>query len=156
MGITSNQNHKLFSSELLSFCCLQLCGCHTVPMSFLFYILSFPSYIFKFVCTKLLFKSSSNKLKLSVVFLLDFMVYCRMVKMPEEETDTNPIDRTVAHLLFHRPVDFAGKHPESPVSTKIPCEHKTVGIANCQWEACLPLQKVNRTFLNRVLNFLVS
>ncbi|XP_010999605.1 PREDICTED: uncharacterized protein LOC105107397 isoform X1 [Populus euphratica] len=56
----------------------------------------------------------------------------RMVKMPEVETDTNPIDRTVAHLLFHRPVDFAGKHPEtpeSPVSTKLPCEHKTVGIA---------------------------
>ncbi|KAF9688763.1 hypothetical protein SADUNF_Sadunf01G0021900 [Salix dunnii] len=55
--------------------------------------------------------------------------HSRMVKMPEEETDTNPIDRTVAHLLFHRPVDFAGKHPESPVSTKIPCEHKKVGIA---------------------------
>ncbi|KAJ6713280.1 PROTEIN LNK2 [Salix purpurea] len=55
--------------------------------------------------------------------------HSRMVKMPEEETDTNPIDRTVAHLLFHRPVDFAGKHPESPVYTRIPCEHKTVGIA---------------------------
>lgn len=23
--------------------------------------------------------------------------------MPDAETDTNPIDRTVAHLLFHRP-----------------------------------------------------
>ncbi|KAJ6414442.1 hypothetical protein OIU84_003440 [Salix udensis] len=56
----------------------------------------------------------------------------RMVKMPEVETETNPVDRTVAHLLFHRPMDFHGKHPdtpESPVSTKLPCEHKTLGIA---------------------------
>ncbi|KAF9686396.1 hypothetical protein SADUNF_Sadunf03G0154200 [Salix dunnii] len=56
----------------------------------------------------------------------------RMVKMPEVETETNPVDRTVAHLLFHRPMDIYGKHsdtPESPVSTKLPCEHKTLGIA---------------------------
>ena len=52
--------------------------------------------------------------------------------MPEVETETNPVDRTVAHLLFHRPMDFYGKHPdtpESPVSTKLPCEQKTLDIA---------------------------
>ncbi|KAH8512688.1 hypothetical protein Peur_056519 [Populus x canadensis] len=53
----------------------------------------------------------------------------RVVKMPEVETETNPVDRTVAHLLFHRPMDIPGKHPEtpeSPFSTKLPCEHKTM------------------------------
>jgi hypothetical protein len=52
--------------------------------------------------------------------------------MPEVETQTNPVDRTVAHLLFHRPMDIPGKHPdtpESPFSTKLPCEHKTMGLA---------------------------
>ncbi|KAI9398580.1 hypothetical protein POPTR_003G200300v4 [Populus trichocarpa] len=56
----------------------------------------------------------------------------RVVKMPEVETVTNPVDRTVAHLLFHRPMDIPGKHPdtpESPFSTKLPCEHKTMGLA---------------------------
>ncbi|KAI9215605.1 hypothetical protein POPTR_T126406v4 [Populus trichocarpa] len=56
----------------------------------------------------------------------------RVVKMPEVETQTNPVDRTVAHLLFHRPMDIPGKHPdtpESPFSTKLPCEHKTMGLA---------------------------
>lgn len=39
--------------------------------------------------------------------------------MPDVETDTNPIDRMVAHLLFHRPLEFSGKPsdaPSSPVS----------------------------------------
>ena len=50
--------------------------------------------------------------------------------MPEVETGTNPIDRTVAHLLFHRPSELSGKHPdtpESPVSTKLPLDHKLTG-----------------------------
>lgn len=40
--------------------------------------------------------------------------------MPEAETDTNQIDRTVAHLLFHRPIEFSGilETAESPSSTK--------------------------------------
>ncbi|XP_011042158.1 PREDICTED: uncharacterized protein LOC105137914 isoform X1 [Populus euphratica] len=56
----------------------------------------------------------------------------RVVQMPEVETETNPVDRTVAHLLFHRPMDIPGKHPhtpESPFSTKLPCEHKTMALA---------------------------
>ena len=51
--------------------------------------------------------------------------------MSDTETETNPIDRTVAHLLFHRPLDFPGKHPEapeSPASTKFPCERKSAGL----------------------------
>ncbi|KAK4411122.1 protein LNK2 [Sesamum angolense] len=51
----------------------------------------------------------------------------RFPKMPDVETDTNPIDRTVAHLLFHRPLDFSGKPaetPESPLSANVPYERK--------------------------------
>ncbi|KAG2257994.1 hypothetical protein Bca52824_077288 [Brassica carinata] len=46
--------------------------------------------------------------------------------MLDTETVTNPTDRTVAHLLFHRPFDIlAAKHmegPESPASSKIGLE----------------------------------
>ncbi|XWS56981.1 hypothetical protein CRYUN_Cryun09bG0132500 [Craigia yunnanensis] len=52
-------------------------------------------------------------------------------RMSEAETVTNPIDRTVAHLLFHRPLELSGKHPEtpeSPASTKFPCERKSAGL----------------------------
>ncbi|THG00871.1 hypothetical protein TEA_011181 [Camellia sinensis var. sinensis] len=52
--------------------------------------------------------------------------------MPDMETETNPIDRTVAHLLFHRPAELSGKHPETPespvVSTKLPSERNTRGL----------------------------
>lgn len=46
---------------------------------------------------------------------------CRSAITPEGETDTNQIDRTVAHLLFHRPIDFSGnlERAESPSSTKL-------------------------------------
>ena len=50
--------------------------------------------------------------------------------MPDAETETNPIDRTVAHLLFHRPLG-TGFSPENCPSKqtykshqhgpKIPC-----------------------------------
>ncbi|WCJ39043.1 hypothetical protein M5689_020065 [Euphorbia peplus] len=52
----------------------------------------------------------------------------RNVKMSEAETETNPIDRTVAHLLFYR--DMSGKHPdtpESPASRKLPSEQRALG-----------------------------
>ncbi|KDO41931.1 hypothetical protein CISIN_1g0050322mg, partial [Citrus sinensis] len=32
----------------------------------------------------------------------------RYLRMPDAETETNPIDRAVAHLLFHRPLDLPG------------------------------------------------
>lgn len=51
-------------------------------------------------------------------------------RIPDMETQTNRIDRAVAHLLFHRP-ELSGKHPqtpESPSSTKLPCEISTSGL----------------------------
>ncbi|CAH8353533.1 unnamed protein product [Eruca vesicaria subsp. sativa] len=48
--------------------------------------------------------------------------------MLDTETVTNPTDRTVAHLLFHRPFDMStAKHmegPESPASSKMGTEVK--------------------------------
>ncbi|KAK6163045.1 hypothetical protein DH2020_002886 [Rehmannia glutinosa] len=52
----------------------------------------------------------------------------RFTRMPDVETDTNPIDRTVAHLLFHRPLEFPGKlaeMPESPLSANLPYLRKS-------------------------------
>lgn len=47
----------------------------------------------------------------------------RYAGIPDTETVTNPTDRTVAHLLFHRPFDMsAARHmegPESPASSKM-------------------------------------
>ncbi|KAG5539198.1 hypothetical protein RHGRI_019679 [Rhododendron griersonianum] len=51
-------------------------------------------------------------------------------RIPDLETQTNHIDRAVAHLLFHRP-ELSGKHsqtPESPSLTKLPCEINTGGL----------------------------
>ncbi|KAL1212528.1 Protein LNK2 [Cardamine amara subsp. amara] len=52
----------------------------------------------------------------------------RYAGMPDSETVTNPTDRTVAHLLFHRPFEMsAAKHmegPESPASSKMGTEEK--------------------------------
>ncbi|OMP04060.1 hypothetical protein COLO4_09984, partial [Corchorus olitorius] len=52
-------------------------------------------------------------------------------RMSDAETGTNPIDRTVAHLLFHRPLELPGKHPEtpeSPASAKFQSERKSAGL----------------------------
>ncbi|XP_030552183.2 protein LNK2-like isoform X2 [Rhodamnia argentea] len=57
----------------------------------------------------------------------------RRAKMGTAETETNPIDRTVSHLLFHRPVETASKHSglaESSVSTNFSSERKAVGSGN--------------------------
>ncbi|KAL8061904.1 hypothetical protein ABFX02_02G112900 [Erythranthe guttata] len=40
----------------------------------------------------------------------------RFNRMADVETDTNPIDRTVAHLLFHRPLELSGRPAEAPQS----------------------------------------
>lgn len=48
--------------------------------------------------------------------------------MPDSETVTNPTDRAIAHLLFHRSFEMsAAKHmegPESPASSKMGTEEK--------------------------------
>ncbi|PSS24328.1 hypothetical protein CEY00_Acc09250 [Actinidia chinensis var. chinensis] len=51
--------------------------------------------------------------------------HSRVTPIPDVETQTNPIDRAVAHLLFHRSFESSGKHPEtpeSPASTKLPLQ----------------------------------
>ncbi|XP_077241667.1 uncharacterized protein LOC143882125 isoform X2 [Tasmannia lanceolata] len=43
-------------------------------------------------------------------------VHCRSSRLANVETDTNPIDRIMAHLLFHRPSESCGR----PVKDEIP------------------------------------
>lgn len=67
----------------------------------------------------------------------------REVKPADVETDTNPIDRAVAHLLFHQP--FSTKlpgTPESLISRKLPHKHKAQELANVQNEG---LSKISKT-----------
>ncbi|KAL4366773.1 hypothetical protein GQ457_05G021620 [Hibiscus cannabinus] len=49
-------------------------------------------------------------------------------RMSDAETETNPIDRTVAHLLFHRPLELSGKHPETPESPASISERKAASL----------------------------
>lgn len=54
-----------------------------------------------------------------------FVWSSRVAGVPDAETETNPIDRTVAHLLFHRPFELSQNYPdapESPVATKLSYE----------------------------------
>lgn len=56
-----------------------------------------------------------------------FILFSRIAGVSDAETETNPIDRTVAHLLFHRPFEFSQNYidaPESPISTKLSSEQK--------------------------------
>lgn len=86
--------------------------------------------------------SSSNKTSKDedeVVAKEDTNSHNRHGRMLDVETETNPIDRIVAHLLFHRHLDLSEKHtdaPESPVSSKLTCEQKA-GLVNVSNE-CLP------------------
>ncbi|XP_008446936.2 protein LNK2 isoform X2 [Cucumis melo] len=53
--------------------------------------------------------------------------HCRIAGVPDAETETNPIDRTVAHLLFHRPFELTQNYvdaPGSPISPKLSSEQK--------------------------------
>uniref|UniRef100_A0A7N1A752 Protein LNK2 n=1 Tax=Kalanchoe fedtschenkoi TaxID=63787 RepID=A0A7N1A752_KALFE len=75
----------------------------------------------------------------------------RSVLMVDAETQTNPIDRTVAHLLFHRPFDVTAKHSETPklsVSAQPLPDSKTdslVGIGTeCSKDSAGPKQSLPR------------
>ncbi|KAI6675964.1 hypothetical protein NL676_036760 [Syzygium grande] len=73
----------------------------------------------------------------------------REVKPAHVETDTNPIDRAVAHLLFHLP--FSTKLPGTPgssISLKLPHKHKAQEVANVQKEG---LSKISKTELQSFL-----
>uniref|UniRef100_A0A5B6ZSQ3 Protein LNK2 n=1 Tax=Davidia involucrata TaxID=16924 RepID=A0A5B6ZSQ3_DAVIN len=69
----------------------------------------------------------SNRDELEVFMKEEINSHNRFARMPDVETQTNPIDRTVAHFLFHIPLDLPGKHPETPASTKNTCERKATG-----------------------------
>ncbi|XP_020215263.1 protein LNK2 isoform X2 [Cajanus cajan] len=61
------------------------------------------------------------------------------------ETKTNPIDRTVAHLLFHRPLELTRNYPdklESPISAKMQFESKGTNLENFLM-GCLPDEDLN-------------
>ncbi|XP_068328655.1 protein LNK2-like isoform X1 [Pyrus communis] len=84
--------------------------------------------------------NKSSKVEGEVIAKEEINSHSRFGKIPDLETETNPIDRTVAHLLFHRPLDSSGKKSdtsESPISTKLSCEHKTAGLVNLSNE-CFP------------------
>ncbi|KAK4372380.1 hypothetical protein RND71_007764 [Anisodus tanguticus] len=52
---------------------------------------------------------------------------------PHVETETNPIDRTVAHLLFHNPSELPSKlaeFPKSSMFSMLNCERKAIGSPN--------------------------
>lgn len=76
--------------------------------------------------------------------------------MRDVETETNPIDRTVAHLLFHRPVELTGNYSdklETPISSKVQCESKAANTANFPI-SCIPVKdlKSNQQFPHPGLN----
>ncbi|KAJ4979274.1 hypothetical protein NE237_010054 [Protea cynaroides] len=58
----------------------------------------------------------------------------------DAETETNPTDRIVAHLLFYRPTESSARLvqdaeiPKSTIHTKLPCEPKIEGVVNLSME----------------------
>ncbi|KAK6271472.1 hypothetical protein POUND7_008570 [Theobroma cacao] len=75
-------------------------------------------------------------------------------RMSDAETETNPIDRTVAHLLFHRPLELPGKHPEtpeSPASTKFPCERKSASLLGLPIGCISDNSQVQQNLIHQVL-----
>ncbi|CAK9316444.1 unnamed protein product [Citrullus colocynthis] len=66
--------------------------------------------------------------------------HCRIAGVSDAETETNPIDRTVAHLLFHRPFEFSQNYidaPESPISTKLSSEQKAETQQQIKTSPCM-------------------
>ncbi|CAL0328748.1 unnamed protein product [Lupinus luteus] len=64
----------------------------------------------------------------------------RYAKIPDVETETNPIDRTVAHLLFHRPLELMVNYSDNlnlPTSAKMQYESEGGKLENFP-VGCLP------------------
>ncbi|TKY68256.1 hypothetical protein E2542_SST04492 [Spatholobus suberectus] len=79
----------------------------------------------------------------------------RYARIADVETKTNPIDRTVAHLLFHRPLESSGNYPdklELPISAKMQCESKAANLKTFPM-GCLPDEdlKSNQQFSHQGL-----
>ncbi|XP_047178020.1 protein LNK2 [Vigna umbellata] len=84
--------------------------------------------------------NKSSRDELEVVAREESNSQNRYARMPDVETETNPIDRTIAHLLFHSPVELTQNYSdklESPVSTKVQCESKAANLVNFPM-SCLP------------------
>ncbi|KAG5049240.1 hypothetical protein JHK85_010343 [Glycine max] len=82
--------------------------------------------------------NKSSREELEVAAREESISQNRYARMPDVETETNPIDRTVAHLLFHRPMELTQNYSdklESPISTK--CESKAANPLNFP-VSCLP------------------
>lgn len=84
--------------------------------------------------------------------------FLRYAGTTDVEAKTNPIDRTVAHLLFHRPLELTENYSdklESPISTKIQFESKKANLENFPME-CLPDEdlKGNQQFSHQGLEHL--
>ncbi|KAI3445115.1 hypothetical protein Pfo_001780 [Paulownia fortunei] len=85
--------------------------------------------------------STSTSSRDEVLSNKDIVSHERFTRMPDVETDTNPIDRTVAHLLFHRPLEFSGKPaetPELPVSANLPYERKANSLKGSSVKGYFP------------------
>ncbi|XP_028785928.1 protein LNK2-like isoform X2 [Neltuma alba] len=79
----------------------------------------------------------------------------RYAKTPHAETETNPIDRTVAHLLFHRPLELNGNYADkldSPISARTQNKSLAANQPNLTVK-CLPDEnmKSNKQFSDQGL-----
>ncbi|XP_027343859.1 protein LNK2 isoform X2 [Abrus precatorius] len=84
--------------------------------------------------------NKSSREELEVAAREESNVQNRYARIPDVETETNPIDRTVARLLFHRPMESTQNYSdklESPISTKVQRESKTANLVNFP-VSCLP------------------
>lgn len=65
------------------------------------------------------------------IFIIFLFPFCyRIARPPNVETETNPVDRIVAHLLFHNPSELTSKLaeiPKSSMSAMLKCERKAIG-----------------------------
>ncbi|MCD7446509.1 hypothetical protein HAX54_009190 [Datura stramonium] len=71
------------------------------------------------------FTQDQGFVRIFIIFL-----FPRIVRPPHVETETNPIDRTVAHLLFHNPSELPSKlaeFPKSSMFSMLNCERKAIG-----------------------------
>ncbi|KAL3537728.1 hypothetical protein ACH5RR_001094 [Cinchona calisaya] len=97
--------------------------------------------------------SSSNNITRDVLSKEEINTHNRFPKMSEVETETNPIDRTVAHLLFHRPSEFSGKLVETPdlqlSANLLPCERKASSSMSVLTKS-LPQKSENKQILSHV------
>ncbi|KAJ0101335.1 hypothetical protein Patl1_05408 [Pistacia atlantica] len=93
--------------------------------------------------------SSTNKSSMEepeVVAKAETNSSIRYLRMPDAETETNPIDRAVAILLFHRPLEQLGKHYETPKSPKFPTDHGTMNLMNLPMGSKPEVSNVTQNF----------